>query len=160
MSHIEAIYSDYSSCCTDFIVGIEHLKQRSISHAIHYFNQAYRGALIDDSFRNRYESYYGLARVLNGDAQGLDMCVKAALNECYDGDIFLNLVRAEYIKQNREKAVTALLKGLEVDSSHPGLQLMAQQLGLRRRNALPFLHRGHPLNRCIGRFLRRRKVSS
>lgn len=160
MSHVEAIYSDYSSCCTDFIVGIEHLKQRSISHAIHYFNRACRDTDNDDLFRNRYESYYGLARVLNGDEQGLDMCVRAALNECYDGDIFLNLVRVEFIKQNREKAIMALLKGLDVDSGHPGLQLMAQQLGLRRRNALPFLRRGHPFNRFIGRFMRRRKASS
>lgn len=158
MSHVEAIYSDYSACCTDFIVGIEHLKQRSISNAIHYFNQACRRAHNDDLFRNRYESYCGLARVLNGDVQGLDMCVKAALNECHDGDIFLNLVRVEHIKQNREKAVTALLKGLEIDSRHPGLRLMAQQLGLRRRNALPFLRRGHPFNRFIGRFLRRKKA--
>jgi len=82
------------------------------------------------------------------------MCRQAIGNELHDGDVYLNLARAEWFYENRRATVIALKKGLQVDNRHPGLRQMREQLGVRQRSALPFLPRTHPLNQALGRLLR------
>ena len=155
MSPLQAVYEDFSACCNEFIDGVSYLKDRSIPQAIQSFQLAFDSVDRTDVYHNKYASYCGLARVLSGDQVGLQLCRDAARSEIRDGDVFLNLARAEWFFKNRKQAIVALKKGLQVDNKHPGLRQMREQLGYRRRSPLPFLPRSHPLNHALGKLLRK-----
>ncbi len=155
MSPLQAVYEDFSACCNEFIDGVSHLKDRSIPQAIQSFQLAFDSVDRTDVYHNKYASYCGLARVLSGDQLGLQLCRDAARNEIRDGDVFLNLARAEWFFKNRKQTIIALKKGLQVDNRHPGLRQMREQLGFRQRSPLPFLPRSHPLNHGLGKLLRK-----
>ena len=95
-----------------------------------------------------------MARVLSGDVTGLDMCRQAAKSELIDGDVYLNLARAEWHVENRKATIIVLKKGLNIDNRHPGLRQMREQLGVRQRSPLPFLPRTHSLNKALGKLMR------
>jgi hypothetical protein len=154
MAPIEAVYQDFSACCDEFVEGVEFLNHRVMPKAAVRFQQAYESVDRADIYHNKYASYCGLARVLSGDAGGLQLCREAAKSELYDGDVYLNLARAEWYFENRKLTVVALKKGLRVDAAHPGLRQMREELGVRQRSPLPFLPRSHPLNQALGRLLR------
>lgn len=157
MGPLHVVYEDFSSCCDDFVEGVSLLKDRAMPKAASRFQKAYESVDRTSVYHNKYASYCGLARVLSGDSAGLEMCRKAAEGELHDGDVFLNLARAEWFYENRKATVIALKKGLQIDNRHPGLRLMREQLGVRRRSALPFLPRSHPLNQALGKLLRQQK---
>jgi len=154
MSPLFAVYEDFSFCCDEFVEGVSYLKDRSIPNAINSFQQAFESVDRADVYHNKYASYCGLARVLSGDASGLEMCREAAKSELHDGDVYLNLARAEWYFENRRATVIVLKKGLNIDNRHPGLRQMREQLGVRQRTALPFLPRTHPLNKTLGKLMR------
>ena len=154
MGPLHVVYEDFRSCCDDFVEGVTLLKDRAMPSAIDRFQKAYDSVGRADVYRNKYESYCGLAKVLSGDSTGLEMCRHAAKGELHDGDVFLNLARAEWYYENRKAVVIALKKGLQIDNRHPGLRQMREQLGIRQRTALPFLPRSHPLNHALGKLLR------
>ena len=155
MPYLKANYRTSTSCCEEFINGIVYLEERSISQAVNSFQLAYERADKAEANAMKYASYYGLARVLRGEDEGLGLCQYAARHEKKDGDVFLNLARVEYLYRNRKQAVEAILAGLQVDSGHTGLLLMSKLLGIRRQRLLPFLPRNHPLNNAIGKLMRR-----
>lgn len=155
MAPLQAVYDDFSSCCNEFVAGVEHLKERSIPSAVESFQQAYESVGRADVYHNKYASYCGLARVLSGDRGAISLCREAARNEIHDGDVFLNLARAEWFIEDRKNTVIALKRGLQVDNRHPGLRQMREQLGIRQRSPLPFLPRSHPLNHALGKLMRR-----
>jgi len=154
MAPLQVVYEDFSACCDEFVEGVSYLRDRVMPKAVNRFQQAYESVDRADVYHNKYASYCGLARVLSGDGSGLEMCREAIGNELYDGDVYLNLARAEWFYENRKATVIALKKGLQVDNRHPGLRLMREQLGVRNRSALPFLPRSHPLNHTLGKLLR------
>ncbi|VAW61354.1 hypothetical protein MNBD_GAMMA10-2004 [hydrothermal vent metagenome] len=154
MAPLQVVYEDFSACCDEFVEGVSYLRDRVMPKAVNRFQQAYESVDRADVYHNKYASYCGLARVLSGDGSGLEMCRQAIGNELYDGDVYLNLARAEWFYENRKATVIALKKGLQVDNRHPGLRLMREQLGVRHRSALPFLPRSHPLNHTLGKLLR------
>lgn len=154
MAPLQEVYEDFSACCDEFVEGVSYLKDRAMPKAVNRFQQAYESVGRADVYHNKYGSFCGLARVLSGDASGLEMCRHAAKNELHDGDVYLNLARAEWYFDNRKAVVIALKKGLQIDNRHPGLRQMREQLGIRQRSALPFLPRTHPLNHALGKLLR------
>ena len=154
MSPLLAVYEDFSACCDDFVEGVGHLKDRAMPKAVSSFQQAFDSVDRADVYHNKYESYCGLARVLSGDKSGIELCRDAAHSELHDGDVYLNLARAEWHLTNRKETVVALKKGLRVDCRHPGLREMREKLGVRNRSALPFLPRTHPLNQTLGKLMR------
>jgi hypothetical protein len=154
MAPLQPVYEDFSTCCTDFVEGIEYLRDRAIPQAVERFQLAYQSVGRNDIYHNKYASYCGLARVLSGDKSGLDLCRSVARSEIHDGDVFLNLARAEWFHKNRKNTVVALKKGLQIDNRHPGLRLMREQLGIRQRCPLPFLPRSHKLNQALGKLMR------
>lgn len=154
MGSLKAVYENFSSCCMDFIDGIEHLKNRSVLKATQSFRLAYESVDRKNVYYNKYASYCGLSRVLSGDCTGIAMCREAANREYYDGDVFLNLARAEIFLKNRKNTVITLKKGLKLDNRHPGLREIRKQLGVRSRSPLPFLPRSHHLNQAIGKLMR------
>ena len=159
MSPLQPVYEDFSSCCDEFVAGVEHLKERSMPSAVSSFQKAYDAVDRSDIYHNKYASYSGLSRVLSGDKTGLTLCREASRNEIYDGDVYLNLAIAEWFCGNRKQTVVALKRGLDVDNRHPGLRLMREQLGIRQRSPLPFLPRTHPLNQALGKLMRLDKDS-
>jgi hypothetical protein len=154
MAPLQAVYEDFSSCCDQFVEGVEHLKDRSMPKAVQSFQIAYESVERSDIYHNKYASYCGLSRVLSGDRTGLELCREAARGEVHDGDVYLNLARAEWFVQNRKNTVVVLKKGLQVDNRHPGLRQMREQMGIRQRSPLPFLPRSHPLNHALGKLMR------
>ena len=155
MEPLLAVYENSSACCAEFVEGMEHLRGRSIPKAIRSFRLAYESVDRSDAYHNKYASFCGLSRVLSGDSAGIELCREAARSETYDGDVFLNLARAELFLQNRKNSVITLKKGLQLDNRHPGLRLIRKQLGVRRRTPLPFLSRSHQLNQALGKLMRK-----
>ena len=154
MAPLQVVYEDFSACCEEFVEGVEHLKDRSMPKAVQSFQLAYESVERSNIYHNKYASYCGLSRVLSGDRTGLELCREAARGEVHDGDVYLNLARAEWFIQNRKNTVLILKKGLQVDGRHPGLRQMREQLRIRQRSPLPFLPRSHPLNHALGKLMR------
>ena len=156
MAYLKAIYKDYSACCKNFSEGIDFLQKRAIQEASQRFQLACDSVSASHLFRNKYISYLGFARLLSGDLDGVRLCRMAAAKEFGDGDVFLNLARAEYLLDSRPAAIAALERGIEVDCNHEGLRLMRHRLGIRKRKPIPFLSREHPFNARLGCVLRKR----
>ena len=91
------VYKDYSLYSDEFLSGISCLKVSSLTEAQRLFQLAYESVNNSDVYHNKYSSFCGLLRVLHGDPGGLILCRDAARSECLDGDVFLNLARAEWI---------------------------------------------------------------
>ncbi len=154
MSSLRIVHGQSNSGSNEFEEGIEHLKEQAIPKAVDSFQQAYESVGRSDVYRNKYASFCGLSRVLSGDRSGLGLCRDAARSELNDGDVFLNLARAEAYLGDRKSAIIALKKGLQVEPGHQGLREMRSELGMRKRSPLPFLPRSHPLNHALGKLMR------
>ena len=150
------VYKDYSLHSEDFLNGIRCLKSGLNEEAKRYFQLAYESVNHGDVYHNKFASFCGLLRVLHGDPGGLTLCRDAALSEILDGDVFLNLARAEWFYDSRKRTVNAILDGLDVDNKHMGLCQMHKDLGVRARNPIPWLSRGNILNVLIGKLLRKK----
>ncbi|HEX2254842.1 MAG TPA: tetratricopeptide repeat protein [Thermoanaerobaculia bacterium] len=94
---------------------------------------------------------YGVAVSERRVAEGVKLCRHAVRVEFYQPEAWLNLARAENLAGHRREAVAALQRGLALDGDHPELVQLRKTMGLRRNPVLPFLARGHLLNRILGR---------
>ena len=104
---------------------------------------------------NLVESYLGLAKVLTNDDSGLLMCRDAFSDETDDGDVYLNVACAEWHSGHRKRAIDAINKGLAIQQDHKRLQAVVAMLEERKRCVINFLVRDHPINKILGRLLRR-----
>lgn len=155
---IEAIYCDYSACCDDFKNGIDYLTARSFSQAAESFLLASESVAETSQYHNIYASYCGISRLMYGDFEAIELCRRAVNNEWKNADVFLNLARAELFCENRLNAVLAIEKGFVIDRCHIGLCMLDKKVGLRRRNAIPFLPRKNIINQFVGKQLRKNKL--
>lgn len=153
---VQLVYGDLSQYCPEFKVGVGLFDIKANAKALHYFQLAYESVTPSDIYHNKYASYCGLVRVVNGDRGGLELCRDAARSEIHDGDVFLNLARAEWHYRNRKNTINALLKGLEVDERHPGLNQMCDDICMRKRTVIPMLGRNHPINQMVGKLFRKK----
>lgn len=158
MTHLKTIYSDYHTCSRDFMDGLEYLKERSTPAAERYFEQACSAADNNDPNRYKYQSFYGFSRVLNGYTDGIELCSDALKGDPKDGDLYLNLARAELFNGNRKIAVEIMDQGLLVDKFHQGLLELKDKIGYRSRSPIPVLKRRNPLNEMIGKFIRKPNI--
>lgn len=154
MSNIDVIYRDYSSCCSAFKDGLGALRQREVSMAESFFRHASDSVAVHDRHYCLYQSYLGLAKVLNGDPGGLDICYSVTV-VMPQPDLFLNLARAASFLRQRAMAVVAIEEGLMIDEAHPGLLALQDSIGWRRKRPVRFLPRDHRLNQMIGVRLRK-----
>jgi len=154
VENTQYIYGDISQYCKEFRVGISLLCINASDKAQSFFQLAYESVNYRDLYHNKYASYCGLSRILNGDIAGLQLCRDAARNEKRDADVYLNLARAEWQLKRRMNAVEALEKGLDINRQHPGIHKMRQELGVRRRKFFPVLDRSNPLNNSLGKLFR------
>jgi tetratricopeptide (TPR) repeat protein len=99
-----------------------------------------------------FYSYLGqaMARCEGRRREGLDLCLHAVKVDPFQPENYVNLAGAYVMLRNRRGALRALERGLRIDPTHAGLLEVGRKLGERRRPPLPFLARGHLLNRYFG----------
>ncbi|MFK5949569.1 MAG: hypothetical protein QM500_12460 [Methylococcales bacterium] len=151
---LKLVYGDFSQYDDDFKSAMDFIKVGEYDNARHHFQLAYESVSQQDIYHNKYASYCGLLRLLSGDRSGIDLCRDVARNEYNDGDVFLNLARAEWFLRERKSTVLALKKGLSIDQSHPGIAKMRKDIGLREKQPISFLKRDNILNKTLGKMFR------
>lgn len=85
-------------------------------------------------------------------ADGIADCRRAVDLEFYRADHYLNLGRVLLAAGRKREAVQTFRQGRTVDPRHPAILRELEGLGVRRRPVVPWLPRGHFLNRHLGRF--------
>jgi len=116
--------------------------------ALEHLSRAY----LADPQSARFRSGYALALALvQGQFSGAVQLARAAVRqEFYNPDLYLNLARIYLGFDFKAEAVRYLRRGLMVDPENEPLSRKLAELGVRRRPAIRFLHRGHLLNRIVG----------
>lgn len=156
MSYIRAVYQDLNQCCDEFVKGVELLEQCFIKDAVNYFRRACESVIPGDQFYLKYKSYYGFSRLLNGENSAIGIC-RSVVEACpFDGDICMNLARAEIVLSNRLEALEVIEMGLRFSTDHDGLKALKKKIGVRTRKPLPLLSRNNPLSSALGRRMRKR----
>jgi tetratricopeptide (TPR) repeat protein len=145
-------YRDYAAMCPEFRQGLAYLAEGEPEEALDAFARADIRTSRDDVYKNKYQSFHGFLLLQSGHSKGIELCRSAAAQECFDGDVFYNLARAELEISHRREAIQAIRRGLDIDSTHPDLIRLRQRLGVRRNVMFSFLSRDNPINRIIGKF--------
>ncbi len=105
----------------------------------------------------RYRSYLGLSLGLAERRfdRALELCRAAAKEEFFNPSLYHNLARVHLAFGFKAEGIRYLRRGLMIDPHCAAILEEMGRLGLRRRPLLGFLRRGHLVNRCLGRLLRR-----
>ncbi len=143
--------SSSSRARDDYRLGLVFFRKRQWRAAARHFGLAQRRAARDDEYLNVYASCQGLSLIRCGDPSGLNQCRHAAGRERVRPEVFVNLVLAELRFRHRRRAWEALCRGLALDPDHPVLHKLARKMDRRRRPAIGFLKREHPLNKWLGK---------
>jgi Flp pilus assembly protein TadD len=132
-----------------FKAGLVLLKRGNDREAAKAFRRAHEMAPSEP----RYLSYFGLclARVERRTKEAVRLCEKAAREDFYRSDIFLNLGRVYLLAGNRKKAYGAFRQGHRVDRTDRELRAELEKMGMRRPPVLGFLRRENPVNRIAGK---------
>ena len=88
-------------------------------------------------------------------AAAADHCKTALSLKRNEAQLYLILAEVYLSAGRREDAVAVLDKGLIYLSDDPRIRRTMAKLGMRRFSVLPFLERGHFLNRSLGRLRHR-----
>lgn len=133
--------------------GLAAFAARHLEVAHHAFERAHRL----DPRHLRAMSWYGvtLALVERNLSLGASLCEKALRAGGLDAELLINQARVHLVLHQRERAVKLVTRGLEAWPGHPALLAALSALGTRRAPVLPFLDRGNPLNRLLGRLRHR-----
>lgn len=149
---MQNIYRDYAAMSPDFRQGIAFLAECEHEQALDAFARADISTSRDDVYKNKYQSFHGFLLLQSGHSKGIELCRSAAVHECFDGDVFYNLARAELEMANRRGAIQAIRRGLDIDARHPDMIRLRQRLGVRRSVTFAFLNRDNFINRIVGKF--------
>jgi len=101
----------------------------------------------------RYLSYFGLSLALAGGSveEAVRTCRTALAQQPRNPDLHLNLARVHLLAGDAVSALKTGTEGLVVDPEHRELRSLVEAVERRRRPALRFLTRNHPVNRVLGR---------
>jgi hypothetical protein len=101
-------------------------------------------------------SWYGLTLVLVERNSNLGVSlIDQALRAGPSPELLLNSARAHLALNQRERAVRAIARALELWPEDARLLVAKEALGWRARPVLSFLSRNNPLNRMLGRLRHR-----
>jgi hypothetical protein len=116
-------------------------------------HQAFASAHRKDTRHPRYMSWYGVTLVLveRNSNLGVQLCDQALRVGGVDPELLLNQARVHLALSQRERAVRAVARGLELWPEDPRLVAARDALGSRRAPVIPLLGRNNPLNRVLGR---------
>jgi hypothetical protein len=99
---------------------------------------------------------YGLSIGMTGDIrEGLETCQRALAADRRNAEIWAAIARLSIQAGAKKKAVEAVTRGIALAPHSHELLELREELGVRRRPALPFLPRENPINVRIGRILHR-----
>jgi hypothetical protein len=126
---------------------------RDLSAAHSAFERAHRR----DPRDPRLMSWYGVTLVLveKNSNLGVLLCDQALRLAGPDPELLLNQARVHLDLNQRERAVRAVLRGLDLWPDDPRLIAARDALGIRRPPVVLFLSRKNPLNRILGRLRHR-----
>jgi tetratricopeptide (TPR) repeat protein len=132
-----------------FAEGRAAFAARDLDAAHGAFQRAHRRSPGDP----RYMSWYGVTLVLveKNWNLGVVLCEQALRQSGPDPDLLLNQARVHLALNQRERAVRAILRGLEAWPGDARLQAARDAIGTRKPPVVPFLSRNNPLNRLLGR---------
>jgi predicted Zn-dependent protease len=153
MSHWIGTTSPTDAGMSDFKECLRQLRDGHADEALLHARRAL-GVAPKNPF---YLSYTGLLAALAekryGDAETL--CREAVGMKHNHAQLYLNLAEV-YLQAGRTaEAVVTLEKGMVSAGRDFRIRRALEKIGLRREPILPFLHRGHPLNRALGRWRHR-----
>lgn len=133
--------------------GLAAFAARDVEAAHHAFGRAYRR----DSRAPRAMSWFGVTLVLveRNSNLGVTLCDQAVRAGGPDPELLLNVARVHLALNQRERSVRAIARGLELRPSDARLLAARAALGTRSAPVLPFLPRGNPLNRTLGKLRHR-----
>jgi len=94
---------------------------------------------------------YGIARFERRGKEGLALCQHAIKVQFYEPENYVLLARVYLLRRRRGKAIEALHRALKLNSRHPEAVKLAREIGFRRRTVIPFLSRGNPVNKVLGK---------
>lgn len=131
--------------------GIEFLEKGESLKALSSFEKAYR---LKDSAE--YRSYFGLAIAMERGKlkEGISFCEEAVSMEPENPVLYLNLGKALFRAERKKDAIEVVRKGIKFGANKDALTWL-ETLGIRRKPVLPFLPRGHFLNKLAGLVLSR-----
>jgi hypothetical protein len=141
-----AALAGYEEGCAAFLA-------RDLEAAHAAFERAYRR----DSRDPRFMSWYGVTLVIveRNSNLGVQLCDQALRSGGVDPELLLNSARVHVALNQRERAVRAVARGLELWPEDDRLRAARDALGIRRAPVISFLSRGNPINRVLGRIRHR-----
>jgi Flp pilus assembly protein TadD len=141
------------SALAEFKQGVKLLRKGQADEAFEYLHHA---AELDQK-NPFYLSFLGvsLARSRRKWASAVELCEKALSLRRNEAQLYLNLAEVYVAAGRRDEAVDVLDKGLIYFSVDARIKNARANLGKRSSPVLPFLERGHFLNRSLGKLRRR-----
>lgn len=86
--------------------------------------------------------------------EAVALCMEAMKEEPKNAEIYLNLGRVYLLSGHRRAAIRAFELGLRIGRT-PQIENELKALGRRKSPPLPFLQRSNPLNKLLGKFLKK-----
>lgn len=103
-------------------------------------------------------SYLGLTLALadKNYKDGEDYCFRAVLKAMPAAQLHANLAWVYHLQGKRKSAVESIQQALDREPGNADAIRIQGLMGKRRRPALSFLHRDHPINKAIGKMTYKR----
>lgn len=141
-----------SEAYTFYEEGMRYFKRENFRQAHLYFCRAYASNPANELLP-AIQSYLGftLAIVEGKEREGFKLLHDALQQDFCRADFFINLGQAHLRKNQRKQALNAFYNGLKNCPNDPHISRVLLEVGKRRKPALGFLRREHPLNVWLGR---------
>ncbi|WP_328746792.1 tetratricopeptide repeat protein [Geomonas anaerohicana] len=128
-------------------IGQEELEARRFSSALRYLQAAMEQQRTPD-----HVSLYALAlaQATGNIKTAVALCQEAIKREPRNSSHFLRLGTIYLVAGRKKEAIRSLNLGLRV-GKNPAIMKLLQSLGHRESPVIPFLSRGNPLNKYLGK---------